>query len=79
MFFLQEDGPTIHELAHDDLLHNDASQDSINAVSFVTNALTPGSNASAAHSPTNPNLNIQYHVTMEDGDEVEPGMLFFAK
>ncbi|XP_045501093.1 heat shock factor protein isoform X2 [Colias croceus] len=64
-----EDGPTIHELAHDDILHNEASQDSLYPASFVTVGLSPPvmtlNNADPA------TLNTQYHVTMEDGDDLE--------
>ncbi|XP_045501330.1 heat shock factor protein isoform X5 [Colias croceus] len=66
-----EDGPTIHELAHDDILHNEASQDSLYPASFVTVGLSPPvmtlNNADPA------TLNTQYHVTMEDGDDLEAG------
>ncbi|XP_049879097.1 heat shock factor protein isoform X9 [Pectinophora gossypiella] len=65
-----EDGPTIHELAHDDLMHNEVSQDSVNAATFMNN-ISPGSNSGAGHSPVDPSSSLQYHVTMEDGDDAE--------
>ncbi|XP_038208355.1 heat shock factor protein isoform X9 [Zerene cesonia] len=64
-----EDGPTIHELAHDDILHNEASQDSLYPASFVTVGLSPPvMNLNNADPAT---LNTHYHVTMEDGDDLE--------
>lgn len=65
-----EDGPTIHELAHDDILHNEASQDSLHPVAFVSIDLSNSpitSNATANSDPTA----SQYQVTMEDGEEAE--------
>ncbi|KAI5640591.1 HSF-type DNA-binding domain-containing protein [Phthorimaea operculella] len=66
-----EEGPTIHELAHDDALLNEASQDSELHANFANN-ISPGSgsNSGNGHSPTNPSA-TQYHVTMEDGDETQ--------
>ncbi|XP_026320377.1 heat shock factor protein isoform X6 [Hyposmocoma kahamanoa] len=63
-----EEGPTIHELAHDDLLHNEASQDSVNAANFI-NQISPRSNSRTGLSPTNSASAVQYHVTMEDGED----------
>ncbi|CAF4793004.1 unnamed protein product [Pieris macdunnoughi] len=65
-----EDGPTIHELAHDDILNNDASQDSLDATGFVTVNLSSvpiinSGNTDGATLPT------QYHVTMEDDEDTE--------
>ncbi|XP_047508124.1 heat shock factor protein isoform X10 [Pieris napi] len=65
-----EDGPTIHELAHDDILNNDPSQDSLDATGFVTVNLSPvpinnSGNTDGTTLPT------QYHVTMEDDEDTE--------
>ncbi|CAH0695230.1 unnamed protein product [Spodoptera exigua] len=68
-----EDGPTIHELAHDDMLHNDGTQDSINESDFITVDMPNMSNAMNSHSPTDPSTSI-YHVTMEDGDDADAGV-----
>ncbi|XP_047508093.1 heat shock transcription factor isoform X6 [Pieris napi] len=67
-----EDGPTIHELAHDDILNNDPSQDSLDATGFVTVNLSPvpinnSGNTDGTTLPT------QYHVTMEDDEDTETG------
>lgn len=67
---MQEEGPVIHELAHDDILHNDATQDSMNATNFGNN-LSPGT---SSRSPIDPSTSIQYQVTMEDGDDVDTGI-----
>lgn len=70
----QEDGPTIYELAHDDMLHSEASQDAIHPVNYITvdvNAASP--NVPMRHSPSEGPGSSQYHVTMEDGDELETG------
>ncbi|KAJ2947905.1 hypothetical protein O0L34_g9696 [Tuta absoluta] len=66
-----EEGPTIHELAHDEVLLNEASQDSELHANFANN-ISPGSgsNSDNGNSPTNPSA-TQYHVTMEDGDETQ--------
>lgn len=74
MIILQEEGPTIHELAHDDLLHNEASQDSVNAANFI-NQIPPGSNCRTVLSPSDPATAVQYHVTMEDGEDGDNGKL----
>ncbi|XP_022118825.1 heat shock factor protein isoform X3 [Pieris rapae] len=65
-----EDGPTIHELAHDDILNNDASQDSLDATGFVTVNLSsvPIINSGNSDGTTLP---TQYHVTMEDDEDNE--------
>ncbi|XP_022118828.1 heat shock transcription factor isoform X5 [Pieris rapae] len=67
-----EDGPTIHELAHDDILNNDASQDSLDATGFVTVNLSsvPIINSGNSDGTTLP---TQYHVTMEDDEDNETG------
>ncbi|KAL0851146.1 hypothetical protein ABMA28_007008 [Loxostege sticticalis] len=65
-----EDGPTIHELAHDDILHNEASQDALDSANYIAMDV-PGINAFSNHSPTDPSATLQYQVTMEDGDEAE--------
>lgn len=75
IIILKEEGPTIHELAHDDLLHNEASQDSVNAANFI-NQISPRSNSRTGLSPTNPASAVQYHVTMEDGEDGDNGKLF---
>ncbi|XP_028156174.1 heat shock factor protein isoform X3 [Ostrinia furnacalis] len=62
-----EDGPTIHELVHDDICHNDASQDPLDAANYVSIDV-PG--ITTYPSPTDPSA-LQYQVTMEDGDDVE--------
>ncbi|XP_014368448.2 heat shock factor protein isoform X2 [Papilio machaon] len=66
-----EDGPTIHELAHDDVLHNDASQDSLDPTNFVTVDITSNPEMFVGHNSADPSTAIQYHVTMADGDEGE--------
>ncbi|XP_013191251.2 heat shock factor protein isoform X2 [Amyelois transitella] len=75
-----EEGPTIHELAHDDILHNDASQESIDPEDYVTVGVPlVNSNVATEQSSVDP-ANIQYQVTLEDGDDVEsetPGTVFF--
>nr|QGA73371.1 heat shock factor protein [Spodoptera frugiperda] len=68
-----EDGPTIHELAHDDMLHNDGTQESLNESDFITVDMPNMSNAMNSHSPTDPSTSI-YHVTMEDGDDADAGV-----
>ncbi|XP_037866735.1 heat shock factor-d isoform X4 [Bombyx mori] len=65
-----EDGPTIHELAHDDILQNESSQDAIDPTFFVATDLN---NITDNQNVANPLSNIQYHVTMEDGDDIESG------
>ncbi|XP_068626914.1 heat shock factor protein isoform X3 [Battus philenor] len=66
-----EDGPTIHELAHDDLLHNETSQDALDPTDFVTVNLTANPNIFLSRNVTDPSSSTQYHVTMEDGDDGE--------
>ncbi|XP_022822205.1 heat shock factor protein isoform X7 [Spodoptera litura] len=68
-----EDGPTIHELAHDDMLHNDGTQDSLNESDFISVDMPNMSNTMNTHSPTDPSTSI-YHVTMEDGDDTDAGV-----
>ncbi|CAH1639739.1 unnamed protein product [Spodoptera littoralis] len=68
-----EDGPTIHELAHDDMLHNDGTQDSLNESDFISVDMPNMSNTMNTHSPTDPSTSI-YHVTMEDGDDADAGV-----
>nr|BAG07219.1 heat shock transcription factor [Mamestra brassicae] len=65
-----EDGPTIHELAHDDLMHNEGTQDSMPGSEFVNVDLPNMTNANMSHSPGDPTTSM-YHVTMEDGDDPE--------
>ncbi|GBP85553.1 Heat shock factor protein [Eumeta japonica] len=67
-----EDGPTIHELAHDDNLQSELSPDHMNSSEFVTVQMStsPYGNASSAHSPINVGSQV-YHVTLDDGDELE--------
>lgn len=72
IIILKEEGPTIHELAHDDLLHNEASQDSVNAANFI-NQISPGANSRTSLSPADPASAVQYHVTMEDGEDGDNG------
>ncbi|CAK1540041.1 unnamed protein product [Leptosia nina] len=67
-----EDGPTIHELAHDDILHNEVTQDSLDGSGFVTVNLSSLPIVNAQNSE-NIALPTQYHVTMEDGDDIETG------
>ncbi|XP_023943338.1 heat shock factor protein isoform X3 [Bicyclus anynana] len=62
-----EDGPTIHELAHDDILHSEASQDSLDPSRYVYVSVLDSENRTA-NKNTDP---AQYHVTMEDGDDIE--------
>lgn len=66
-----EDGPTIHELGHDDILHNEGTQDSIPENNFVME-IPQASNVSTNQRPTEPSTST-YHVTMEDGDDAEGG------
>ncbi|XP_039759650.1 heat shock factor protein isoform X2 [Pararge aegeria] len=63
-----EDGPTIHELAHDDILHNEASQDSLDPSRYVYVSVLDSDNnqISDSRKSTDP-----YHVTMDDGDDIE--------
>ncbi|XP_034835694.1 heat shock factor protein isoform X14 [Maniola hyperantus] len=65
-----EDGPTIHELAHDDILHNDASQDSLDPSRYVYISVLDSDNNQTSNSRKNTDPE-QYHVTMEDGDDTE--------
>ncbi|XP_013134956.1 PREDICTED: heat shock factor protein 1 isoform X3 [Papilio polytes] len=65
-----EDGPTIHELAHDDVLHNEASQDSLDPSNFVTVDIAANPEMFVGNT-ADPSSAIQYHVTMADGDEAE--------
>ncbi|KAJ8736316.1 hypothetical protein PYW08_006972 [Mythimna loreyi] len=65
-----EDGPTIHELAHDDLMPNESTQDSMSGSEFVNVDLPNMTNANTGHSPGDPTTSV-YHVTMEDGDDPE--------
>ncbi|XP_026493781.1 heat shock factor protein isoform X6 [Vanessa tameamea] len=65
-----EDGPTIHELAHDDIAQNDASQDSLDPAGFVSVDLA-NPIISNTHNNTDPTTSTQYHVTMEDGEDTE--------
>ncbi|KAL4712650.1 hypothetical protein ACJJTC_007947 [Scirpophaga incertulas] len=67
-----EDGPTIHELAHDDTTHNETSQDAVDPSNFVTVVLPQGA---SNLSPSDPLAPLQYQVTMEDGDENETDAL----
>ncbi|XP_026493782.1 heat shock factor protein 1 isoform X5 [Vanessa tameamea] len=67
-----EDGPTIHELAHDDIAQNDASQDSLDPAGFVSVDLA-NPIISNTHNNTDPTTSTQYHVTMEDGEDTESG------
>lgn len=69
IIILKEEGPTIHELVHDDLLHNEVSQDSVNATNFI-NQISPRSNSRTGRNPTD----SAYHVTMEDGEDGDTGM-----
>ncbi|XP_073958303.1 heat shock factor protein-like isoform X2 [Choristoneura fumiferana] len=64
----QEDGPTIHELAHDDVLHSEIAEDSLNPANFVS----IDTEIPCSFSPHNPN-SMQYQVTLEDGDEFDTG------
>ncbi|XP_050346160.1 heat shock factor protein isoform X7 [Nymphalis io] len=66
-----EDGPTIHELAHDDIVQNDASQDSLDPAGFVSVDLASNPIISNTHNNADPTTSTQYHVTMEDGDDNE--------
>ncbi|XP_050346008.1 heat shock factor protein 1 isoform X5 [Nymphalis io] len=68
-----EDGPTIHELAHDDIVQNDASQDSLDPAGFVSVDLASNPIISNTHNNADPTTSTQYHVTMEDGDDNETG------
>ncbi|CAB3240715.1 unnamed protein product [Arctia plantaginis] len=68
----QEDGPTIHELAQDDILHNDGTQDSIPSGDF-TIEVPIIANMTSNQSPAEPSTST-YHVTMEDGDDAETGV-----
>ncbi|XP_059050900.1 heat shock factor protein isoform X7 [Achroia grisella] len=61
-----EDGPTIHELAHDDILHNDESQESLDGNNFITVELPA---IPTEQSPVDPVGALQYHVTMDEADD----------
>ncbi|XP_063395119.1 heat shock factor protein isoform X5 [Cydia fagiglandana] len=65
-----EDGPTIHELAHDDILHSEITQDSLDPANFVTIDVPSDANVNNDYSP-NPSGPVQYEVTMEDGDDLD--------
>ncbi|XP_061708912.1 heat shock factor protein isoform X5 [Cydia pomonella] len=65
-----EDGPTIHELAHDDILHSEIAQDSLDPANFVTIDVPSDANVNNDYSP-NPSGSVQYEVTMEDGDDLD--------
>ncbi|KAJ0182498.1 hypothetical protein K1T71_001867 [Dendrolimus kikuchii] len=64
-----EDGPTIHELAHDDILHNESSPESITPMDFVSIDISNNSSNLSSRSPLDPTAAVQYHVTMEDGED----------
>ncbi|XP_011553876.3 heat shock factor protein isoform X3 [Plutella xylostella] len=66
-----EEGPTIFELAHDDALHNEASQDSMGQDYVTVDVSTTSPDVAMGHSPNGTSLSAQYHVTMEDGDDQE--------
>lgn len=66
-----DDGPTIHELAHDDVLHNEASQDSFHPAGFVSVDLANSSIIPNANNSVDPLTSTEYHVTLEDGDDAE--------
>ncbi|KAI8438555.1 hypothetical protein MSG28_011021, partial [Choristoneura fumiferana] len=55
----QEDGPTIHELAHDDVLHSEIAEDSLNPANFVS----IDTEIPCSFSPHNPNSMQIYPVT----------------
>ncbi|XP_041975873.1 heat shock factor protein isoform X8 [Aricia agestis] len=63
-----EDGPTIHELAHDDLLHNENSQESMDPAQFVT--INIDANSPNLQNSSDPS-SLQYHVTLEDGEDID--------
>ncbi|XP_031769219.1 heat shock factor protein isoform X5 [Galleria mellonella] len=65
-----EDGPTIHELVHDDILPNEESQESLDPSNFVTIEVPT---VSTDQSSVDPAGAIQYHVTMEDADDPKSG------
>lgn len=76
-FLFQDDGPTIHELAHDDVLHNEASQDSFHPAGFVSVDLANSSIIPNANNSVDPLTSTEYHVTLEDGDDAETGNFYF--
>ncbi|XP_050681290.1 heat shock factor protein isoform X3 [Leptidea sinapis] len=66
-----EDGPTIHELVHDDIGQNDVSEDPLEPTEFVNvDFSSPPIIINHVGSNTLP---TQYHVTMEDGEDAECG------
>ncbi|XP_032528175.2 heat shock factor protein 2 isoform X4 [Danaus plexippus] len=65
-----EDGPTIHELVHDDTLHNEVSQDSLDD-NFVSVDLANNPLIANSHNNSDPTTSSRYHVTMEDGEDLE--------
>ncbi|XP_026732066.1 heat shock factor protein isoform X2 [Trichoplusia ni] len=67
-----EDGPTIHELAHDDILHNENNQEPISAADYITVDMPNMTNPTTSRSPADP-ASSMYHVTMEDGEDNETG------
>ncbi|XP_047985519.1 zinc finger protein 423 homolog isoform X4 [Leguminivora glycinivorella] len=64
-----EDGPTIHELAHDDILHSEIPQDSLDPANFVTIDVPTDAQVNNDYSPNT--AGVQYEVTMEDGDDLD--------
>lgn len=67
-----EDGPTIHELAHDDILHNENNQEPISAADYITVDMPNMTTPTTSRSPADP-ASSMYHVTMEDGEDNETG------
>lgn len=61
-------------MAHDDILHNEASQDSLDPVAFVSVDLSNSPIISNTTTNSDPTAS-QYHVTMEDGEEAETGKI----
>lgn len=59
------------------MIHSEASQDSLDPTAFVTVDLATGPNTSNAPSNSDPTMSTQYHVTMEDGEDTDTGIVYF--
>lgn len=67
-----DDGPTIHELAHDDLLMGEAPAEQemdVPNATYLSIEVPALDSTGAILSPNSNSVAAQYHVTMVDGDE----------
>lgn len=67
-----DDGPTIHELAHDDLLIGEAPAEQemdVPNATYLSIEVPPLDSTDTILSPNSNSVSAQYHVTMVDGDE----------